>query len=101
MIHFCDARSPWQNARTEHAGGLYKEKLERLLQDAGVTDRAEFEVAVAETCAARNRLMDRSGFSPDQRTFGCSLRPPASVLADNVVDRIALEDSASESMVRA
>jgi hypothetical protein len=101
LLHYCDARSPWQNARTERAGGDFKEKLLKLIEDMSITTELEFEIALAETCAARNRLMDRSGFSPDQRTFGCSLRLPASLLSDDVVDRIALEDSASEDMIRA
>ncbi len=31
MIHFTDTNSPWQNTRTERAGGVFKQKLHLVL----------------------------------------------------------------------
>ena len=41
MIHVIDARAPWQNGRTEKAGGLFKEKLSLALQEIQATSKSE------------------------------------------------------------
>ena len=60
-------RSPWQNARTERAGGAFKSKLETVLHETSAESELEFALAVSETQIARNRYMNRAGFSPFQR----------------------------------
>ena len=38
MIHFTDTNSPWQNSRTEKAGGIYKQKLHMVLDEVSAMD---------------------------------------------------------------
>jgi len=100
MVHFIDARSPWQNSRTERAGGILKEKLTTTIADASIADHEEFSLAVASVVAAKNRLTDKSGFSPDQRVFGTQLRLPASLLSADKLDADFLRDQASDAVLR-
>ena len=81
LLHFTDMRSPWQNARTERAGGAFKSKLETVLHETSAESELEFALAVSETQIARNRYMNRAGFSPFQRVFGTTPRLPASMFS--------------------
>ena len=98
-IHFTDPGSPWQNSRTEKAGGLVKEKLAATLLETSASP-AELKTALAEVVAARNRFMDRFGFSPMQRVFGKNLRLPASLLSTDALDHELTELSANEQIQR-
>ena len=69
LVHVVDAKSPWQNGRTERAGGAFKEKLATVIADEAIVSHEDFQIALACVCAARNRLCDKSGFSPDQWIF--------------------------------
>ncbi|CAJ1416610.1 unnamed protein product [Effrenium voratum] len=101
MVHAIDARSPWQNGKTERAGGIFKEKLSLLLEEIVATTEAEFSQCVWETQIARNRYMNKSGFSPFQRVFGYTPRLPASLASDDVLNPMLVQESATESMKRA
>lgn len=46
MIHFIDARSPWQNGRTERAGGVFKDKLELTIKETCATTPDEIAMAL-------------------------------------------------------
>ena len=51
--------------------------------------------------ARRNALMDRSGFSPDQRAFGRGLRLAGCLLSDDRVDSDLLNAQADDDVWRA
>ncbi|CAE6964999.1 GIP [Symbiodinium sp. CCMP2592] len=100
VVHFTDTASPWQNSRTEKAGGIFKSRLAKVCQDAAVTTDRDYKIAVAETAMIHNMYYDRSGFSPQQRVFGTNLRVPASLLSDDYVDRDLLQEPQSDYMKR-
>ena len=101
LQHTIDVRSPWQNGRTERAGGLFKARLESVLHETTATTEEDVRTAIYETCAAHNRFYNRSGYSPAQRVFGQNPRLPASLLSDDKLDRDLMIDAASDSMKRA
>ena len=49
LTHPIDARSPWQQGRTERAGGAFKEDLEDVIRDAAITDVATSQIVVLTT----------------------------------------------------
>ena len=100
MVHAIDARSPWQNGKTERAGGIFKKKRSLLLEEVVATTEAEFNQCVCETQIARNRYMNKSGFSPYQRVFGYTPRLPASLASDDVLSPMLVQESATDSMKR-
>ena len=100
IVHFVDVRSPWQNGRTEKAGGVFKDKLAAVIDEAGVVDGQEMRIAIAETVWTRNQHYDRSGYTPHQRVFGSTPRVPASLLTDDAIDTHMLLDGASDSWHR-
>ena len=56
--------------------------------DLGIVELEELDFVISCACEARNRYVNRSGFSAHQRVFGSSLRLPGSLLPDNPVDRV-------------
>ena len=81
-----DAESPWQNSRTERAGGILKEKILATAHAVSATPE-ELHLAIAEAVSARNRFMNRFGFSPTQRVFGKNLRLHGSMLTSDSMDQ--------------
>ena len=81
------SQSPWQNGKTERAGGSFKLQLWDMDEECHIEGREEFESACAECCDARNRYCNRSGYSAHQRVFGSSLRLLGSLLSDDPIDR--------------
>ena len=100
LPHYTDGNSPWQNGRTERAGQDFKDKLSMLIQEATIVGKHEFLMAASEICAARSRIIDKSGYSIDQRVFGRNLRLPLSLLSTDAIDRIALMASADDEVDR-
>ncbi|CAE8697324.1 unnamed protein product [Polarella glacialis] len=100
-VHPTDARSPWQNSRTERAGGIFKEKLDVTIADGCVQGDHEYALALCETAAGRNRYYNRSGFSPNQRVFGHNVRLPASLISDDAFDQELLSSHADDEVKRA
>ena len=98
-IHYTDVESPWQNTRTEKAGGVLKEKIMATIHQTTATID-ELPLVLAEVVSSRNRYMDRFGFSPMQRVFGRSLRLPASIMATDALDRELVEAAAPEPVRR-
>ena len=92
--------SPWQNSRTEKAGGTFKEKLKMVLDEVSAMTRQDLDLCLKETCIARNRAFNRSGFSPYQRALGVNPRMPGSLLSDDILNPELLQLSASEEMQR-
>lgn len=89
------------HARTERAGGAFKSKLETVLHETSAESELEFALAVSETQIARNRYMNRAGFSPFQRVFGTTPRLPASMLSDDYLDRDLVLSSGGDEVRRA
>lgn len=69
QMHTIDVRSPWQNGRTERAGGLFKARLESVLRETTATSEEDID----ETCAMHNRFYNRSGYPSPARTTDCPL----------------------------
>jgi len=100
LVHFTDTNSPWQNSRTEKAGGTFKEKLKMVLDEVSAMTLQDLDLCLKETCIARNRAFNRSGFSPYQRALGVNPRMPGSLLSDDILNPELLQLSASEEMQR-
>ena len=90
LHHFIDSQSPWQQGRTERAGGTLKEDLRDVIEHTAIVTEDEFELALAQALDARNRFANRSGFSAHQRVFGATLRLPGSLISDDPIDRFAV-----------
>ena len=77
------ARAPWQHSRAERHGGLAKEIFAKLREDAMPSNESEWKNCIHALEAAKNRLYNRSGYSPAQRQLGQNLRLPASLGSDD------------------
>ncbi|CAE7943636.1 unnamed protein product [Symbiodinium sp. KB8] len=98
--HFTDTASPWQNSRTEKAGGVFKSRLAKVCQETAITTEQDLKIAIAETAMMHNKYYDRGGFTPHQRVFGSSLRFPSTLLSDDQVDREYLNDTQTNHMIK-
>ena len=81
-----DARSPWQNGRTERAGGLWKQQFRIACRKLTPVSQSEFETIGMMAVATKNRYSNRSGFSPSQRVLGVNPRLPCSMTSDDPID---------------
>ena len=88
-----DKESPWQNGRTERAGGLWKQQLRIACRKCTPVNQEELEALGSLCVQARNRYYNRSGFSPLQRVFGLNHRLPNSLLSDDAIDPELLCDN--------
>ena len=70
----CNVESPWENSRTERAGGTIKRISELMFQQVAPSSMHETISCVYAACQAKNRHTDVSGFSATQRVLG--LTPP-------------------------
>ena len=100
-VHYINTRSPWENGRTEKAGGVFKSRLETVVHETSATTDDEIRLCIAETTTAHNRYYNRSGFSPYQRAFGTNPRLPGSLLSDDKLDKMMMLESAGDEMKRA
>ena len=98
MVHFTDTNSPWQNGRTEKAGGIFKEKLAMVLDETSAMTLEDLDICIKEVQIARNRYFSKSGFSPYQRAFGVNPRLPGSLMSDDFLNPELLQVSASADM---
>ena len=99
-IYYTNARSPWENGRTERAGGIFKSRLETTLHEISATTDEEVRAAIYEVVAAHNRYYNRSGFTPYQRAFGVLPRLPGSLLSDDVMDKQLVLEGGGDAMQR-
>ena len=95
-----DARSPWQNGRTERAGKEWKLQFNLAIQKEAPQDYREWRTLGLLCCAARNQYQNRSGFSPFQRVFGMSMRLPGSLLSDDAIDPFYMYDDPTTQLHR-
>ena len=93
LLHIIDVRAPWQNGRTErHGEWLHSPSSSVALQRLAM-----------ECNAAKNRLSNRSGYSPLQRVFGIGHHLPADLTSDDtygpdpIYDLAATDASFEES----
>ena len=96
-----DRESPWQNGRTERAGGLWKTQVKIAARKCTPVTREEWLMLCDLCVQARNRYHNRSGFSPMQRVFGSNLRLPNSLNSDDAIDSELLSENPSEDFQRA
>ena len=74
--------APWQNGRTERHGGYLKEIIAKVRVEVPPRNSSDLQEIIDSSCAAKNRLMNRAGYSPAQRVFGVDQRMPGSLLDD-------------------
>ena len=86
LVHCIGARAPYQNGRCERHGALFKTMLQKALWSCPPTSSEDFKLLLREVESAKNRLSDRSGFSPAQRMLGETPRTTGELLADEMVD---------------
>jgi transposase InsO family protein len=95
LLHVTDVRAPWQNGRTERHGDIFKKMFEKAKWLYTPTDAAGHRRLAAECNAAKNRLSNRSGYSPLQRVFGIGHRLPADLASDDLYAPDAIYDLAA------
>ena len=94
------ARAPWQNGRTERRGGIAKGVLSKLKDQMNPGDREEWVQCLNAVEAAKNRMFNRSGFSPSQRQLGQNIRLPGSLMSDDRLEACLVCGGASNEMQR-
>ena len=72
LHHVIHSQSPLQQGRLERAGGSLKEDMRNICREVGIVTQDELEMALRSVVEARNRYVNRSGFSAHQRLFGPS-----------------------------
>ena len=84
LLHIIDVRALWQNGRTERHGDIYKKIFERARWLHSPSSPMALQRLAMECNAAKNRLSNRSGYSPLQRVFGIGHRLPADLTSDDI-----------------
>ena len=100
MVRTIGARSPWQQGRTERHGGLAKGVLQKVVDQVGPTSRDEWISCIYEVESVKNRMFNRSGFSPTQRQIGMNVRIPGSLCSDDAYEATLLRSTATQGMQR-
>lgn len=100
LLKVIGARAPWQQGRTERHGGLAKEVFIKLREEILPTTWAEWKLCVHAVEAAKNRMYNRSDYSPAQRQMGYNLRLPGNLGSDDVYDPTLMLKSTSSDMQR-
>ena len=100
LIRTIGARAPWQQGRTERHGGIAKGVLEKVLQQVGPSDLEEWKMCLCAVEQAKNRLFNKSGFSPAQRQLGANLRMPGSLASEDEYDASLMRGTAAQEMQR-
>ena len=88
LLHQTGARAPHQNGRCERHGALWKMMFERAKWINAPASLDEWKLLIRETEAAKNRLSDRSGYSPAQRMLGQTPRISAELHSDSWLDPV-------------
>ena len=74
LLHITDVRAPWHFGRTERHGDTDKRIFERARWMNSPSSLVALQRLAMECNAAKNRLSNRSGYSPLQRVFGIGHR---------------------------
>ena len=91
VLHTIGARAPHQNGRTQRHGGLFKALFERARWENPPTSHEDWRLLLRETESAKNRLFNRSGYSPAQRMLGQTGRTVGEIFSDDALDPAFLE----------
>ena len=100
LVFRAAARSPWQQGKVERHGGLMKNMIEKARESTSVVDLDELKALLYECEAAKNRFMNRSGYSPVQRQIGQWPRLPGSLMSDEFLDPALQVQSTTEEFDR-
>ena len=100
IIRVVGARAPWQNGRTERHGGIAKALLEKLVDQVVPRDEEEWKECIYAAQSAKNRMFNRSGFSPAQRHLGQNVRIPGTLASDDRCEAELLSGGASLEVKR-
>ena len=84
LLHIIDVMAPWQNGWIDRHGDIYKNMFERALWLHSPSGPDALQRLAMECNAAKNRLSNRSGYSPLQRVFGIGHRLPADLTSDDI-----------------
>ena len=60
LHHFIDSQSPWQQGRTERAGGAVKDMLKDVVAETGIVTMSDLELALSHAVDSRNRYCNLS-----------------------------------------
>ena len=85
FLHIIDVRAPWQNGWTQRHGDIYKKIFERARWLHSPSSSVALQRLAMECNAAKNRMSNRSGYSPLQRVFGIGHRLPADLTSDDML----------------
>ena len=99
LLHIIDVRAPWQNGRTERHGDIYKKIFEHARWMHFPSSPVALQRMAVQCNAAKNRLSNRSGYSPLQRVFGIGHRLPADLTSDDVHAPDPIYDLASTDAI--
>ena len=100
LIRTIGARAPWQQGRTERHGGLAKSVFMKVREQVQPDNVEEWKQCIYSTEMAKNRLFNRSGFSPAQRQLGCNIRLPGSLAGDDAYDGALMRSTATSEVSR-
>ena len=100
LVRTIGARAPWQQGRTERHGGLAKEVFLKVREQVQPEGAEEWKQCIYSTEMAKNRLFNRSGFSPAQRQLGINVRLPGSLAGDDVYDANLMKSTATSQIRR-
>ena len=95
FVHYCDSKAPWQTARTERHGDLLKKQVIKAAFEYTPSTIEAWLQLVSECNSAKNRLSNRSGYSPVQRVFGTAHRLPGDLTSDDHVHPDIFRDLAA------
>lgn len=79
---------------------LSKGMLQKVLDQTSPTTREEWCSCVFEVEKAKNRLYNRSGYSPAQRQIGMNIRVPGSLTSDDPYDAVTMRSTATDDLQR-
>lgn len=97
LVFRAAARSPWQQGKVERHGGLMKTMIEHARAAASIESNQDLRLLLQECESAKNRFMNRSGYSPVQRQIGQWPRLPGSLMSDEFLDpALQLQNTSDE-----
>ena len=73
---------PWQRGRVEKHGDTLKHMLHRLDTESIISNEQQFDKALLACCQAKNCLVRKDGYSPDQIVLGKAVSVPGSNTSD-------------------
>ena len=74
--------------------------MRNVCREVGIVTEDELDLALSCAVEARNRYINRSGFTAHQRVCGSSLRLPESLLSGDPIDRYAVAMDPSTEVLR-